>query len=440
MRILQIASGDFFSTYGGGQVYVKNIVDTMISSGEDIVVVSTHEGVESGISEKKYREIPLIEISNSEYLEDAIKLAKPDVIHAHSMKAEVCRIVKKLKIPVVVTSHHGGILCPAGTLLNCKDEICHTKVNHKNCLPCVLRNVRTGLKLWYPFVRYLPENRYISLGEKLKDKSFIPFITPVGSAALQIKNKKEDWNAIISGCSLMVAPCNEIANAMVLNGLYKSKVRVIPHGIPLPADRTQFPPVINGNVKFYYVGRICYVKGIHILLEAFNAVDNPDIELHLIGGAGNKFEAKYLSNLHSKFADDKRIIWHGKVSPETIYDHTRNYHVSISSSYMEAFGLNIAEALALGKPVLSTRCGGGEMQIKDGVNGWLVPINDSKALTEKIGWIASNYNILPSMSDNCHTISIEEHCSQLLKVYKEAQAMSRGDGESVSRGVDSMTN
>ena len=27
MKILQIASGDFFSTYGGGQIYVKNIVD-----------------------------------------------------------------------------------------------------------------------------------------------------------------------------------------------------------------------------------------------------------------------------------------------------------------------------------------------------------------------------------------------------------------------------
>lgn len=26
MKLLQIASGDFFSTYGGGQVYVKNLV------------------------------------------------------------------------------------------------------------------------------------------------------------------------------------------------------------------------------------------------------------------------------------------------------------------------------------------------------------------------------------------------------------------------------
>lgn len=33
MKVLQIASGDFFSTYGGGQVYVKNIVDEMRRDG-----------------------------------------------------------------------------------------------------------------------------------------------------------------------------------------------------------------------------------------------------------------------------------------------------------------------------------------------------------------------------------------------------------------------
>ena len=46
MRVLHIASGDFFSTYGGGQVYVKNIVDTMIDMGIDLSVVSTTDTAE----------------------------------------------------------------------------------------------------------------------------------------------------------------------------------------------------------------------------------------------------------------------------------------------------------------------------------------------------------------------------------------------------------
>lgn len=71
-------------------------------------------------------------------------------------------------------------------------------------------------------------------------------------------------------------------------------------------------------------------------------------------------------------------------TPEKVFDMIRLYHISSSSSsYLEAFGLNIAESLAMGKPVLATRCGGAEMQIEDGVNGWLVEPNNMEALAEK---------------------------------------------------------
>lgn len=40
MNIVEIASGNFFSTYGGGQVYVKNIVDEMIRQRYPVQVIS----------------------------------------------------------------------------------------------------------------------------------------------------------------------------------------------------------------------------------------------------------------------------------------------------------------------------------------------------------------------------------------------------------------
>lgn len=419
MRILHIASGDFFSTYGGGQVYVKNVVDEMIRQDLDITVISV-SGNQDGVVRKDYNGIPLFEIGSPDYLESAIKDAAPDVIHAHSLKNKACLIGKKLGIPVIVTSHHGGILCPAGSYLNCKDEICKKRVNHKDCLPCVLRNVRTGLKYWYPFVKHINQKTYLKIGSFLENKPFIPFITPIGIAAQCIQNKQIQFSDIIHNCSLMIAPCDRIGEAMIINGLDSSKLRVIPHGIPLPNGRPDYPPVHNGKIKFFYVGRICYVKGIHTLLEAFSRVYNPKIELHLIGGAGNKQERRYMSNLKKRYSIDSRIIWHGKISPEAVFEATSNYHVSSSSSaFLEAFGLNIAEALALGKPVLATRSGGSEMQIHDGENGWLVPSNNPAVLAEKIAYIASHPEILPTMSANCHAISIADHCNALMDVYKD---------------------
>jgi glycosyltransferase involved in cell wall biosynthesis len=413
MRILEIASGNFFSTSGGGQVYVKNIVDEMIHMQCDLYVISNVASSE-GVHKRDYNGIALYEINSASHLKEVILTVKPDIIHAHSLKDLACRYGKELGIPVIVTAHHGGILCPAGTRLNCKDEICHTVVNHKECLPCVLRNTRTGL-WWYPIMRLLPQKSYVRLGEMLRKLPFIYFVTPIGLAAIQIKGKHAQWDEIAEKCTVMVAPCDEIATAMIQNGLDKSKVVVIPHGIPLPATRPEYPEVIDGKVKFYYVGRICNVKGIHTLLEAFHSVKNEKIELHLIGDDSGK----YPKRLQRKYANDSRIVWHGKIPPEEVFYATAKYHVSSSSAFLEAFGLNIAESLAMGKPVLATRSGGGEMQIRDGENGWLVPTNDANALAEKIEYISSHPEILPAMSKRCHAESIHDHCEKLLTLYNE---------------------
>ena len=122
MRILQIASGDFFSTYGGGQVYVKNIVDEMIRQGYSLTVIS-FIARNTVIEKKQYKSIDLYEVGNCglNQLQELINKLHPDIIHAHSHKAQVVSIGNNLHIPVVVTAHHGGILCPAGTLLNSID-------------------------------------------------------------------------------------------------------------------------------------------------------------------------------------------------------------------------------------------------------------------------------------------------------------------------------
>ena len=67
-----------------------------------------------------------------------------------------------------------------------------------------------------------------------------------------------------------------------------NKIIVLPHRVPQPDNVPPFPAVKNQKVKFFYVGRICYVKGLHLLLEAFHRAEAPHAELHLIGGAGNQ--------------------------------------------------------------------------------------------------------------------------------------------------------
>lgn len=422
MKILQIASGNFFSTYGGGQIYVKNIIDEMIRQQYSLVVFSFLNNF-NVIKKRDYRGIDLYEIGNVERseLQQLIQAIRPDIIHAHSQKTLMCTIGQALHIPVIITSHHGGIVCPAGTLLNFKDEICNVSVSHTNCLPCVLQNIRSG-KYWYPFMKLLSTEQYISLGKKLETKPFIPFITPIGQAALSINCRQKEWQSIVEGCTRMIAPCHAIKEAMMRNGLDEKKIIVIPHGIPLPDSISPFSSIENGCIKFFYVGRICYVKGIHVLLQAFSKLIENNVELHLIGGAGNKGECRYMAQLQRKYKKDSRIIWHGKVEPEQVFDEIKNMHVLVLPSIcLEIFGLNIAESLAMGKVVLATQCGGAEMQIEDGSNGWLIEPNNVEVLRTKMEEIISNKKKFHLMKSK-QVVSIERHCNTLLELYlKEIQ-------------------
>lgn len=420
MLILQVASGDFFSTYGGGQIYVKNIVDEMIRQGYSLTVISFVVR-NTAIEKKQYKSIDLYEVGNCglNQLQDLIKQIHPEVIHAHSHKAQMVTIGNNLHIPVVVTAHHGGILCPAGTLLTNNDEICRTTLSHAHCLACVLRNIRSG-RYWYPFMRMLPQILYRKLGDGLAKLPFVPFVSSIGGVARSIARKQEEWRTILDGCTRMIAPSRAIADAMLRNGLDPQKVTILPHGIPLPASVPEFPPIMNGKIKFFYVGRICYVKGLHILLQAFSQLENPNAELHLIGGSGNKTEKRYEEALKKRFAFDQRIIWHGKVAPDKVFDVVSQFHVAVSVPiYMEIFGLNIAEALAMERPVLATRCGGAEMQIEDGVNGWLVDPNNVHSLAKKLQEISIGFTIPDFDPSTQRVISIHQHCKALMHIYEE---------------------
>lgn len=413
MRICIVASGNFYSSYGGGQVYVKNLVDELIRRKKELTVISCHPSFSATPTKKSYKGVDIYEIAPDGDIASCLKEIKPDVVHAHGEKSLFSKCCRDLNIPCIVTAHHGGILCPAGSLLNHNDEICHTKACHKDCLPCYLRNIRSG-SLWFPLLRHLDEDRFVCFGEKLHKHRFIPFVTPIGESALSIRGRFEHWEAIKENSTIIVAPSRAIAESLILNGADKGKVRIIPHGIPIP-ENIQTKTTSHPTTKFYYVGRICRIKGVHVLLAAFSRIPNQDIELNIIGGSVGKDETKYQAFLKCKYRNDSRIIWHGKKDPQEITDLVSQFSILVHPTIcMEIFGLNIAEAQALGKYVIATRCGGAEMQIEDGVNGTLVEPNNIPQLRDAMEQAIKSH---PTFSKKVR--SIEQHSDDLLSLYKD---------------------
>ncbi len=411
MKLCIVSSGDFFSDYGGGQVYVRNIVDDLLHNPQiAISIISFSKNQNPSV--KEYHGTNVYIVHDESTLCEAFSTIHPDIVHANGEKILTSRICKRLNIPCIVTAHHGGLVCPAGTLLNTDDEICNIPANYCHCLKCYLRNTPTGL-FWYPLLRRYSQKRYVRIGERLKRLPFIPFLSPIGETGMIVSQKIKEWQELCDNVTCFISPSYAMTEALRRNGCPASKITVIPHGIPTISEVKVNVNVNVDKIKFYYAGRINYVKGIHILLKAFSSIGNPNIELHLIGGAGNKNEQRYMKRLQRRYRKDKRIVWHGKVPIDQVTELTNDFNCLIHPAiYLEVFGLTISEALSQHKYVIATRCGGAEMQIHNEEEGLLVKPNNSKELKDAI------LKYINSPKQSITTVErIETHTKNLIKLY-----------------------
>lgn len=437
MKIIIVGHGNLTEHYGGGQVYVRNLIAGLLARGYEVMYLfltfsakpepQRHEQIVQRIV---VRELILPDVwkrtgdrgykSTIEALALACRDIAPDVIHAHAWKELTCLAADRVGIPCVVTAHHGGIVCPAGALLSHRDEICTVPAGQNICLPCCIRSIPGG-KLWLPLLWLIPLAVQIRIGRWLRTRRFLYFITPLGTLALSIRDKLAAIETLGRYATRLIAPSPTIRDALARNGIPASKIGVVPHGIPLPQGRPLRPDLGKRPVRFLYVGRISYVKGVHVMLEAFAGLQPGAYELHIVGCAVAKPERRYLAKLQRRYTS-VNAVWHGSLLHEEIPQHIAACDIMVHSAIcLEVFGLAIAETLAVGRPVIASRCGGAEAQIREGENGLLVPPNDAVALRQAIKSMIDEPARLQTMAKQTgDVVSIERHVKELEKVYIEA--------------------
>lgn len=183
----------------------------------------------------------------------------------------------------------------------------------------------------------------------------------------------------------IVAPSRAMATALVRAGAPAGRVKVLNHGIH-PLARTPITGLGQRPLRFGFVGRIDHAKGVHVLLKAMRMAGvEGKAELHIHGDATRpKDRAEWAAVLQS-LGPAPWVHVHGRFERDQIERVLAALDVVVLPSICpESFGLVVAEALSAGRPVLSTRCGGPEDQIEEGVNGWLVDANNAQAMSARI--------------------------------------------------------
>lgn len=132
--------------------------------------------------------------------------------------------------------------------------------------------------------------------------------------------------------------------------------------------------------SFVGIGSLTKNKGYDILMKAFAQVlkVQPDVRL-IIGGVGS--EQPELQSLAKKCGISDKVDLLGALSRKQVVQHILSSDVFVHSSFYETFGVVLIEALALGRPVISTRCGGPEDIVRE-QDGILVDVGDEGSLAE----------------------------------------------------------
>lgn len=134
-------------------------------------------------------------------------------------------------------------------------------------------------------------------------------------------------------------------------------------------------------------GRLSRQKGFDTLLRAFAQIPVAVTPMLVILGDGKDKNA--LQALATQLGIENRVLWPGFVANP--YPWMAQAAAFVLSSRWEGFGNVLAEAMALGTPVISTRCPSGPEEIlEEGQMGPLVAVDDPDALSAAIRSVLSN--------------------------------------------------
>jgi len=195
--------------------------------------------------------------------------------------------------------------------------------------------------------------------------------------------------AVEAASAIIVATPNHISNSEVLGELAdQRKIHVIPYGFDLEryagtnsdvaAIRERFP----GKLIFT-LGRHVYYKGIDVLIQAMSRID-PDVRL-LIGGVGPLTEQ--WQALASQCGVSNRVHFLGMIDEDDLPAYYQACEVFClpATSTAEAFGIVQVEAMASGRPVVSTALPSGVSLVNQHQHtGLMVAPGDQVALASAI--------------------------------------------------------
>ena len=177
-----------------------------------------------------------------------------------------------------------------------------------------------------------------------------------------------------------------VKRSIVNSGANIDKVKVLKYGVEkeLFPSKKQYSNYVDGVVKFIFVGRVEPIKGIHHLLLAFSKLPANKCKLFIVGDY--KKEDPYVK----MFYRVHNIEFVGSIMHADLYKYYQMADVFVLPSISEGFGRVCMEAMQVGLPVILSENVGACDLVKEGENGFVVPVSDRQKLYESMMFFINN--------------------------------------------------
>ena len=181
-------------------------------------------------------------------------------------------------------------------------------------------------------------------------------------------------------------------------------------GIGLNLKEYPYQPITNIQqpIDFLFIGRLLKEKGIHDFLAAAKLVKekHPETQFTILGAIDpHNLGALKQSELDELIASNI-INYPGHVN--NVKDWIASSHVFVLPSYREGVPRSTQEAMAIGRPIITTDVPGCRETVVNGVNGFLVPKWNPEALAEKMIYFIEHPEQVKKMGDESYKMAIDK--------------------------------
>lgn len=191
------------------------------------------------------------------------------------------------------------------------------------------------------------------------------------------------YKTAFKGCEKVIFQNGDDVDELVNSGILSRQKACVVNGSGVNMERFTKTNIPEKPV-FLMVSRIIREKGVLEYCAAAREIrkKNPEATCILLGGFDSSIGALRKDDIQ-EYIDDGSIVFPGEVKDPVSFYSKASVFV-LPSYYREGLPRTILEAMACGKPIITTDWTGCREAVIDGRNGFLIPIRNTTLLVQKM--------------------------------------------------------